>query len=159
MLPIKSVCFIKPACFTKSTCSTKPMCPVLVRSCESLEKQNLCCTIDRLNRRVNRLQGRLSNIIGQMVNTSTNPICKGLTPMCIELSSTKKSFDLFNLCCRARTVNRRVKQLEKVINSFTNQNNFFPPINGKDICIKNICCKVKILERRVNKLEDVINFL
>lgn len=137
-----------------------PMCSVLVRSSEALDKQNLYRSIDESNRRVNRLQLRLSSILGQMINTSTKPICKGLTPMCPgELTSTKKSFDLFNLCCRARTVNRRIKQLEKIINMATNKNNFPPLIDKKNRGVGSICCKVKTLRRRVNRLEGVIDSL
>lgn len=136
------------------------MCSVLVRSSESLDKQNLSRSINESNRRVNQLQSRLSTIIGESISTSTEPICKPLIPMCSnELASTKYFFNLYNLCCKTRTVNRRIKQLEKIIDNFTNQSNFPPLIPRRDRGIGSICCKVKNLRRRVNRLEFVINSL
>jgi len=138
----------------------KPLNPVLVRSCEAQEKQDLYSKINNLERRTNNLEQRLEALLGELLPEILN------NKRCLKpsnrklLQNSKQAMDYMNMCARVSVLFQRVNQMAEVTDTVMEVNDI--KINFRfqaGIKRYNLCKNINILSKRLNFMRDIIEYL
>lgn len=143
---------IKP-CRVKNN---KQINPMLVRSVEANEKQEITKSIVSLEKTVKRLENRIENIINEPIkNVSKRYPC--LKPMnSTLLQKSKEAMMYSNLTTRVVNVFNRIQQLATITDTLMEVNNIKITARFQPGVVRyNLCVNIKIARQRLNLLNKV----
>lgn len=134
--------------------------PVLVRSREAQEKQDLVKQIVNLEKKTRRLEKRLENILNDELSVIANKCpCKTVQSTNL-LVKSKMAMDYMNLCARVSLLFKRVNQMAKITDTTSQINNICISTRYQPGVVRyNLCVNVKIISQRLNLMEKIISEL